>query len=86
MTNPILKIELRYLCDRKRHLVCLPYSIANLHRMAAELGIHRCWFHRDHYDIPKRRIAEITAQCEVVSSKEIVQIARSKPNQQSLFN
>lgn len=65
-----------YLCDDKRHLVCFPYSIENLHRMADDLGIKRCWFHRDHYDIPKRRIVEITSKCQVVSSKEIVEIIR----------
>jgi hypothetical protein len=44
--------------------------------MADDLGIKRCWFHKDHYDIPKRRIEEISARCEIVSSKEIVRIAR----------
>ena len=67
---------MRYLTDGKRHLICDPYSIENLHRMADDLGIKRCWFHKDHYDIPKRRIDEITAKCEVVSSKEIVRIVR----------
>jgi hypothetical protein len=44
--------------------------------MADDLGIKRCWFHKGHYDIPKRRIDEITAKCEVVSSKEIIKIMR----------
>ena len=69
---------LRFLTDGKRHLICVPYSIENLHRMAEELSIDRCWFHNDHYDIPKRRIKEIEAQCEHVSSKTIVQIARRR--------
>lgn len=42
--------------------------------MADQLGIKRCWFHRDHYDMPLRRITEITAQCEVVTPREIVNI------------
>jgi len=67
---------IRYLCDNARHLVCLPYTTENLHRMAEDLGIKRCWFHKDHYDIPKRRIAEIVAKCEMVSSREIVEIIR----------
>lgn len=71
-------IPLEYVCDEARHLVCLPYSLRNLHRMARALGIKPCWFHRDHYDIPLRRIAEITAQCRVVSSKEIVRIVRGR--------
>lgn len=40
--------------------------------MARRLGIKRCWFHKDHYDIPKRRVKEIEAQCNMVSSKKIV--------------
>jgi hypothetical protein len=65
---------LEYVCDRSRHLVCRPYSFANLHMMAEDLGIKRYWFHKDHYDMPKRRIEEITSKCTVVSSKEIVKI------------
>ena len=65
---------MKYLTDGKRHLICDPYSIENLHRMADDLGIKRCWFHKDHYDIPKRRIEEIEARCEIVSSREIVRI------------
>lgn len=65
---------LKYYTDGKRHLVCRPYSIQNLHRMADDLGINRCWFHKDHYDIPVRRIREIEEKCEIVSSREILRI------------
>lgn len=71
---------LTYYCDESRHLVCVPYSIENLHAMAKDLGIDRCWLHKSpghvHYDIPKRRIAEIQAKCVVVSSREILRIIR----------
>lgn len=63
-----------YLTDGKRHLICYPYSKDNLHKMADDLGIKRCWFHKNHYDIPKKRIEEITEKCTVVSSKDIVLI------------
>jgi len=63
-----------YLCDSRRHLICVPYSKENLHKMAEELGIKRCWFHKNHYDIPKKRIEEIKKKCKVVSSREIVKI------------
>ncbi len=80
--------KLFYLCDRRRHLICVPYSIENLHRMADDLGIKRGWFdnglrrlpggradygapRHPHYDIPKRRIEEITAKCTVVTSRTI---------------
>ena len=45
--------------------------------MAIQLGIKRCWFHNDHYDIPKRRIDEIEQMCEIVTSKQIVQIIKN---------
>lgn len=66
--------ELQYICDEKRHLVCLPYSKDNLHKMAQDLGIARGWFHKHHYDIPKKRIKEIKKKCIIVSSKDIVRI------------
>lgn len=44
--------------------------------MAKDLGIKECWFHKNHYDIPKLRIKEITEKCIIVSSKEIVNIIR----------
>lgn len=69
---------LEYYCDTRRHLVCRPYSIENLHQMAQDLGIKKCWFHnvkgRQHYDIPKRRIEEIQSKCNLVTSKEIIGI------------
>jgi len=66
-----------FLTDGKRHLICKPYSIDNLHNMAKQLNINRCWFHKDHYDIPKRRKDEIESKCVIVSSKEIVNIINS---------
>lgn len=75
---------MRYLCDDGRHLICEPFSLEELHKMAIDLNIKRCWFHNGgvgklkgcfpHYDIPKRRIAEIQSKCEVVSSREIHRI------------
>lgn len=67
---------MEYFCDNKRHLVCKPYSISNLHIMAERLGIKRCWFHKNHYDIPKTRIKEITDKCTLVSPQDIVRIIK----------
>ena len=67
---------MQYLYDDRRHLICEPYSIPNLHKMAEDLKIKRCWFHKDHYDIPKRRLEEIKQKCSIISSKEIIQIIR----------
>jgi hypothetical protein len=72
-----------YYCDESRHIVCVPYTVENLHKMAEDLGIAKNWFHKgknenSHYDIPKRRIQEIQDQCVVVSSNEIVDIIRGR--------
>lgn len=69
--------SLSYFADTERHLVCTPYSTENLHVMADDLGLHRCWFHKNHYDIPKKRQQEILSKCETVSSREIVRIIRT---------
>lgn len=64
-----------------RHLVCVPYSITNLHAMAADLGLKRCWYHSGasypHYDIPKLRVSEIQARCTVVSPRDILTIVKT---------
>jgi hypothetical protein len=47
--------------------------------MAEALNIKRCWFHSSrlaHYDIPKKRIAEIAAKTEVVSGRTILHIIK----------
>lgn len=71
---------LRYYCDDDRHLVCVPYSVENLHVMAECLAIKRCWFHphptHAHYDIPKRRMGEIAERCTVVSGRDILAICK----------
>lgn len=71
---------MKYYCDDSRHLVCVPYSIDNLHLMARSLDIKKCWFHNSkngpHYDIPKRRIEEIKNKCKIVSSKIILSIIK----------
>lgn len=69
--------KLTYVTDGKRHLICVPYSIENLHRMAEELGIKKCWFHKNHYYIPKTRIEEIESQCTMVGKEQIVEIIKS---------
>lgn len=66
---------MKYYCDTKRHLICEPYSIENLHKMAVELKINVCWFHGGkypHYDIPLNKKEYIESICEVISSKELL--------------
>lgn len=45
--------------------------------MARELDIHPCWFHKDHYDIPKKRINEITEKCLIINSRIIVDVIKA---------
>lgn len=74
-------MDLTYYCDGvKRHLVCIPYSVENLHRMALDLRIGKHWFHageKAHYDLPKTRIAEITSKCQLVNSRTILTIIKT---------
>ena len=74
--------DLKFYCDNSRHLVCIPYSIENLHIMAKELNIKKCWFHSSakykHYDIPKKRIQEIQSKCNIVSEKDILKIIKGE--------
>ena len=75
-----MSYEPGYYCDELRHIVCVPYSVPGLHDMAFRLGIKRCWFHpangRAHYDTPKRRIAELTAKCTLVSGRDVLAIMK----------
>lgn len=48
--------------------------------MAVELDIKRCWFHKNHYDIPKRRIEEIGKKATLISPREILAIIKGIDN------
>jgi hypothetical protein len=69
----------RILYDEQRHLIAVPYSRDNLHKAAEMLGIKRCWFHKDHYDVPKRMMSRMSETvAEKVSPREIAKIVRGK--------
>jgi hypothetical protein len=74
--------KLQFICDSNRHMVCQPFSVDNLHRMAASLHIDRTWFFDDYYLIPGNRVQEMMALCEVRSPAEVAQIAghRRRPS------
>lgn len=71
---------MKYICDEQRHLICLPYSINNLHLMAKDLNIKRCWYHSSskypHYDIPKKRIKEIQGKSILVTPKTTLKLIK----------
>lgn len=76
---------MQYFIDEMRHLVCQPYSIPNLHAMAKDLGIKRCWFHKDHYDAPLRRVEELRERCKLINPRQIVKIIRKGERRQKLL-
>lgn len=48
--------------------------------MAVTLNLKRCWFHSGkypHYDIPKKRLAEIESKCQKVSSRELLYLIKN---------
>jgi hypothetical protein len=48
--------------------------------MANVLNIKKCWFHKNHYDIPIKRIEEIKKSCIIITSKKIVKIIKDYDN------
>jgi len=74
--------DIKYYCDNYRHLICVPYSIENLHLMAEDLEIGEHFFdkgkikYHPHYDIHSRRIEEIKSKCTIISSKELLTIIK----------
>ena len=70
---------MQYYSDKQRHVVCIPYSIPNLHAMAQALGIKRSWYHihpYPHYDIPKYLQQHVADHSFVVSPKRILEIVK----------
>ncbi len=70
---------MKYFADDARHLVCIPYSRANLLLMAEDLGIPEHWLHKgrlEHIDIPVRAIHRIHSdeRVTVVSAREVLRI------------
>lgn len=74
---------MKYYCDNKRHLVCVPYSVENLHIMAKDLGIKKCWYrakgrnYHPHYDIPQKLFDEVKSKCILVTDRQISMITKN---------
>lgn len=76
--------NVRYLYDKIRHLVCVPYSVANLHAMANELRIGRHWYDPKpypHYDVPKRMMQSIGSRATLVRPREVLAIVKGQINE-----
>ena len=79
-STPVEDAKLTYWYDDNRHLICTPYSIDNLHRMAQDLGIPRHWYHKGrlpHYDIPIMMLDRIPNQAYNTDTRTIVWIIKS---------
>lgn len=46
--------------------------------MASDLGIKKCWFHKNHYDIPQHKITEVLERAIVCSPRDIHNIIHGK--------
>lgn len=68
-------------CDRHGRLVCVPFSIENLHRVARRLHVKKQWFSGPrrfpHYRVPISLMIEVRVRCEVASTRRVVEIIRS---------
>lgn len=79
-------MNLTYITD-KIHLICLPYTVENLHEMAKRLKIRKHFFHntvnKPHYDLPVTRRKHLLEEeiHKIASSKELVNIINN-----SIFN
>lgn len=69
--------ELLYLTDGRKNIICLPYSIENLHQMAKELGMNEKYFNKDHYVVPDHMVDEIEDKCGKVSTQTLFLTARN---------
>lgn len=72
--------DLNFICDDQRHLICMPYSLENLHKMSTFLNIKKCWFNGNHYIIPKKRINEIQSKCKIISTDELLNFIKPLSN------
>jgi hypothetical protein len=66
------------LYDDQRHIVCQPFSLDNLHKVAEYLEIKKHWFHAKpypHYDAPKKWKPPVV--CELVSPRRILEICKN---------
>lgn len=52
--------------DSKWRIVCSPYSVENLHKAAAEIGLARGYFHKTHYDVPAEFRGLVTARATLI--------------------
>lgn len=75
---------MKYVCDDRNHLICVPYSTDNLHQMAQDLGIDRKNFKKNHYLIPNNSNLNCTPQ--IVGYETLVDIIRSPEHAEAFLS
>lgn len=63
--------ELLFLSDGRRNLICVPYSIENMKKMADELGIKKTWLKKDRFVIPEDYFEVVETKCNIVSTQTL---------------
>jgi len=63
--------EILFLTDGKENIICHPYSIENMKRMASELGIKSSWFKKDTFVVPKEFLETNEDKLDKVSSQTL---------------
>jgi hypothetical protein len=62
---------------RKRYAHMVADSVEELHAFAESVGINRCWFHKDHYDLnPKNHESALGSGAQLVEARTIVLVKR----------
>ena len=73
-TEQARRVGARY-GDQWCHLFAAPEDREELHEFAAAIGMKRCWFQGDHYDlVPPRRTLAVSLGALEVTRREAVKI------------
>lgn len=69
----------RYIGKRKRYSHLLADTIEELHAFAKSIGLSRCWFHKNHYDVSEDRYVLCnTNGAKLVSPREIARFRTTR--------
>lgn len=69
--------ELIYITDGVGNVICLPYSVENLHKMADDLGIAKRWYRNGHYNVPKEIADGLEEKCDKVTTTTLFRTVRN---------
>lgn len=64
--------------DSKKRLVCMPYSVSNLHTVAKTLGMKRGLFRSSHYAVPASKLVEIQQKSVIITATQANMIIKGE--------